>query len=259
LGDTTGISWTDHTFNPWWGCTKIAPGCNNCYAAALDKRTGGNYWEVDQKPRRTRPANWRKVLKWNEQAEIENRRQRVFCGSMMDWCDKDAPPGALDDLWELIRSTPMLDWQLLTKRATLIANRLPADWGDGYDNVWLGVTVENMAWGYPRIDALVEIPARLRFLSCEPLLSGLINLPEKLQGIQWVIVGGESGPGCRPMRHHWAVDAISDCRLAGVPVWFKQHGGNSPDKGGCLIGGEEHKQWPHHLQGPGSALTEQHQ
>lgn len=89
MGDTTGISWTDHTFNPWWGCTKIAPGCDNCYAATLDKRTGGNYWDAHQKPRRTKPNNWRRVMKWQEQAEIENRRHRVFCGSMMDWCDKE--------------------------------------------------------------------------------------------------------------------------------------------------------------------------
>jgi len=244
MGDTTGISWTDHTFNPWWGCTKIAPGCDNCYAATLDKRTGGSYWDPGQKPRRTSVSHWRRVMKWNEQAEIENRRHRVFCGSMMDWCDKDAPPGALDELWELIRSTPMLDWQLLTKRATLIKYRLPADWGDGYDNVWLGVTVEDTQFGYPRIDALRKIPAKVRFLSCEPLLCHLDYFLAMLWGIDWVIVGGESGPGYRPMEKKWAEHVIEQARIARVPVWFKQHGGNSSNKGGCRIGGVEYKAWP---------------
>ncbi|MEM6775636.1 MAG: DUF5131 family protein, partial [Pseudomonadota bacterium] len=173
MGDTTGISWTDHTFNPWWGCTKIAPGCDNCYAATLDARTGGDYWDPKVAPRRTKAPNWRKPRKWNEIAEISNRRRRVFCGSMMDWCDKNAPPGARAELFELIKQTPMLDWQLLTKRATRIQECLPADWGDGYPNVWLGVTAEDVEFGIPRINALREIPAAVRFVSAEPLLEDL--------------------------------------------------------------------------------------
>lgn len=106
MADKTAISWTDHTFNPWWGCTKIAPGCDHCYAAALDKRTGGDFWNAKQKPRRTSAANWKKPLKWNAQALADGKRHKVFCGSMMDWCDKDAPVGALDDLFDLIRKTP---------------------------------------------------------------------------------------------------------------------------------------------------------
>ena len=243
MADNTAISWTDHTFNPWWGCTKIAPGCDNCYAAALDKRTGGDYWNSKNKPRLTKPPNWKKIIKWNEQAEIENRRHRVFCGSMMDWCDKDAPIFASDSLWQLIKDTPMLDWQLLTKRATRIAECLPADWYDGYDNVWLGVTVEDNKHGKPRIDALREIPAKVRFLSCEPLLENL-DIPH-FNGIHWVIIGGESGPGCRPMYNDWVKSLMVACAFENVPVWFKQWGGNSKDKGGCLFHGEEIKQWPH--------------
>ena len=162
----------------------------------------------------------------------------------MDWCDKNAPEGALEDVWELIRTTPMLDWQMLTKRATLIADRLPADWGDGYDNVWLGVTVENMEFGSPRIDALRKIPAKVRFLSCEPLLEALDDPTSILAGIDWVIVGGESGPGYRPMRGRWAAEIVNACHIMSVPVWFKQHGGNSGDKGGDRIFGREFKQWP---------------
>ena len=244
MADQTGISWTDHTFNPWWGCTAIAPGCDNCYAAALDKRTGGNHWDPHVAPRATRRENWRKPRKWNEQAEIENRRHRVFCGSMMDWCDKNAPAGALDELWQLIRETPHLDWQLLTKRATLIRDRLPDDWGDGYDNVWLGVTVEDIKHGFSRIHAVSQIPARVRFLSCEPLLEDLIGLEAELDFIDWVIGGGESGPGYRPMDREWVIGLMCACEDTNTPFWFKQWGGNTKDKGGCLVEGREIKQWP---------------
>ena len=242
MADKTGISWTDHTFNPWWGCTKIAPGCDNCYAAAFDARTGGDYWDAKQKPRRTKPANWRKVLKWNEQAKIENRRHRVFCGSMMDWCDKDAPEGARAELFEMIKATPMLDWQLLTKRATLIERCLPDDWGNGYGNVWLGVTVENSEFGLPRVEALRKLPAKVRFISAEPLLEDIARI--ELYDIHWLIIGGESGAGCRPMEKRWAENLIALADEYDVSVWFKQHGGNMRDKGGCLINGIELKQWP---------------
>lgn len=246
MADETGISWTDHTFNPWWGCTAIAPGCDNCYAAALDKRTGGDHWNPHVKPRRTAPANWRKVLKWNEQAEIENRRHRVFCGSMMDWCDNNSPHGALGDLWALIRSTPMLDWQLLTKRSALIKNCLPDDWRDGYENVWLGVTCENNGIGKRRVCDLSLIPAKVRFVSAEPLLEEVNGLP--LEKIDWLIIGGESGPNCRPMEKLWVEKLITDADRHDVSVWFKQWGGNCRDKGGCLLNGIELKQWPdgHH-------------
>lgn len=242
MGDTTGISWTDHTFNSWWGCTKIAPGCDNCYAATLDARTGGDYWDPKKAPRRTKQPNWKKVLKWNEQAEIENRRHKVFCGSMMDWCDNAVPDEWRDDLWELIRATPHLDWQLLTKRATRIEACLPADWGDGYPNVWLGVTVEDMEFGYPRINALRRIPAAVRFISAEPLLSYLFEVD--LSGIDWVIIGGESGPGYRPMNPEWASHLRFLCAVQAIPVWFKQWGGNTADKGGCQIWGREIKEFP---------------
>lgn len=244
MASETNISWCDSTFNPWWGCTAIAPGCDNCYAAAFDKRVGGNYWDVKVAPRQTKPSNWRNPIKWNKQAGIEGRRHRVFCGSMMDWCDKDAPPDARDELWALIKATPMLDWQLLTKRATLIKRCLPDDWGDGYDNVWLGVTVEDKEYGYPRIEALRQIPAKVRFLSCEPLLEGDMD-DIYLDGIHWVIIGGESGPNYRPMEKSWAECLFDSCEDQCVPTWFKQWGGKAKDKGGCLIYGIEIKEWPH--------------
>lgn len=251
MSDKTAISWTDHTQNFWWGCTKIAPGCDNCYAAALDKRTGGNHWAGPSnsgadKPRRTSEANWRKPYRWNKQAEAEGRRHRVFCGSMMDWCDKNAPQGALDDMWQVIRETPWLDWQLLTKRATLIERCLPADWGEGYDNVWLGVTVEDAEHGIPRVKALSKIPARVRFLSVEPLLENIIPLigVNEMSEIDWGIVGGESGAGFREMKREWAITAMNALEYWDIPIWFKQWGGFRPDENGHLFDGEVIQHWP---------------
>ena len=117
MAEKTGIAWTDSTFNPWWGCTKVAPGCDNCYAATLDHRTGGKHWEPLVEPRTMSTDNWRKPRKWNKTASESNVRHKVFCGSMCDWADNHAPSGQRDRLWDLIRETPSLDWQLLTKRA----------------------------------------------------------------------------------------------------------------------------------------------
>lgn len=252
MAENTAISWTDSTFNAWWGCTKIAPGCDNCYAATFDKRTGGNHWAGPgvlgaSKPRLTGDANWRKPLAWNRQAEALMRRQRVFCGSMMDWCDKNAPEGARERLFELIKATPWLDWQMLTKRASLIERYLPADWGDGYNNVWLGVTVEDREHGFRRIEELAKIPAKVRFLSMEPLLEQLNGLDEleAMVNIDWGIVGGESGPGYRAMQPDWADHAMRCLDYWDIPRWFKQWGGNARDKGGDIIYGRQIKEWPY--------------
>lgn len=244
MGEETAISWTDHTHNHWWGCTKIAPGCDNCYAAAFDARFGGNYWDPKQKPRLTAQSNRNKPLKWNAKAEKDGKRMKVFCGSMMDWCDNKVPDQWRDNLFELIKATPMLDWQLLTKRATLIKKCLPDDWGDGYDNVWLGVTCEDMEYGYPRIDELRKIPAKVRFISAEPLLERLKNIDKHYKFIDWIIVGGESGSNYRDMEIDWAEYLVAGSETLGIPVWFKQWGGNTKNKGGCNIFGREYKQWP---------------
>lgn len=241
MAEETEIAWTDSTFNPWWGCSKVGAGCDHCYAESLDKRTGGNHWGPDKTPRTMSGDNWRKPRRWQKQAEAGGVRRRVFCGSMCDWADKNAPGGERDRLWSLIRETPSLDWQLLTKRAPRIATCLPDDWGDGYPNVWLGVTVENRKHGLPRIDYLRDVPARVRFLSIEPLLEDLG--PLNLDGIHWVIVGGESGPLARPMQPEWVASIRAQCEAQGVPFFFKQWGGRR-DKGGCLISGGEIKQWP---------------
>lgn len=241
MAETTEIAWTDSTFNPWWGCTKVAPGCDHCYAEALDKRTGGNHWGLHTTPRPMSADNWRKPRRWQKQAEKDGQSRKVFCGSMCDWTDKNAPEGQRDRLWCLIRETPMLHWQLLTKRASNIQKCLPDDWAHGYANVWLGVTVEDQEHGLRRADVLRAIPANVRFLSIEPLLEDLGEMD--LSGIDWVIVGGESGHHARPMKREWVDSIRSQCRLQSVPFFFKQWGGHR-DKGGCLIDGLEHKRWP---------------
>lgn len=241
MAEVTGIAWTHHTFNPWWGCEAVSPGCERCYAAALDKRTGGSYW--DGVPPRTMSAhNWKQPDRWQRKAVAANERRRVFSGSMCDWADKRAPDGQRDRLWQVIRDTPMLDWQLLTKRAPNMVKYLPADWGEGYDNVWLGVTVENRAHGLPRLRHLREIPARVRFISAEPLLEDLGEID--LTGIHWCIIGGESGSRPRWMNPVWAQRLIARCREQDVQVFFKQWGGKKADKGGCVINGFELKEFP---------------
>jgi protein gp37 len=160
---------------------------------------------------------------------------------MCDVFDKKAPAGERERLWALIRKTPNLTWQLLTKRAPNIHRFLPYDWGEGYANVWLGVSVENRADGLPRIEQLRQIPARVRFLSIEPLLENLG--PLNLFGIHWVIVGGESGSRARPMDPSWVKRIRRQCIGQHVPLFFKQWGGRR-DKGGCLLNGLEVKQWP---------------
>ena len=227
MAEETGIAWTDSTFNAWWGCVKVGPECEHCYAETLDLATGGNHWGVRSLPRKMSSSNWRNPRVWNRDAgeffSKHGRNRRVFCGSMMDWADKNAPEGQRERLWNLIKETPNLTWQMLTKRAPNIEKYLPEDWGDGYDNVCLGVSVGNKKHGFPRIDRLREIPAKIRFLSIEPLLEDLGEI--NLDGIHWVIVGGESGDNFRPMDMNWAESIYIQCLDRGIPFFFKQQGG----------------------------------
>lgn len=193
MAETTGIKWTNSTFNPWWGCSKVGPGCDHCYAETLDSSTGGDHWGPRKTPRTMSRGNWRLPRQWQKEAAATGIRRKVFSGSMCDWADKNAPEGQRDRLWALIQQTPDLDWQLLTKRSPNIRKYLPADWGDqGYDNVWLGVTVEDRKHGIPRIDTLRDIPAKVRFLSIEPLY--LEEAQKHVAGLQrreWQALRGE--------------------------------------------------------------------
>ena len=227
MAEETGIAWTDSTFNAWWGCVKVGPECNHCYAETLDRATGGAHWGIRSVPREMSRGNWRNPRVWNRDFDafykIHQRKRRVFCGSMMDWCDKNAPEGQRDRLWSLIADTKNLNWLLLTKRSSNIKRMIPSDWGDGYSNVALGVSVGDRKHGLPRIDHLRKVPAKYRFLSIEPLLEDLGEI--NLDGIHWVIVGGESGDKFRPMNMDWANNIYLQCVANRVPFFFKQTGG----------------------------------
>lgn len=246
------IEWTDHTFNPWIGCTKVSPGCDHCYAEAWAARFGTATWGPGQPRKLTSEANWAQPLKWDQQAAAEGRRYRVFCASLADVFDNEVPDVWLMRLWQLIFATPNLDWLLLSKRIGNAARMLPPGWGNGYPNVWLGASIVNQAEADRDIPKLAAIPARVRFLSMEPLLGpvDLRGLRTDYNGrinaflhdrIQWVIVGGESGHNARPMHPDWARSLRDQCVEFGVPFLFKQWGewGMPTDQLGAL-------DWPYH-------------
>jgi protein gp37 len=221
MAENTKISWAHSTHNFWVGCTKVSPACHNCYACDWAKRTGQpNLWTGDL--RRTTPQNWHKPMRWNAKAAETGETHRVFASSLSDFFDNQAPDVWREDAWALIRATPHLTWMILTKRPQNINKMLPADWKSGYPNVWLGTTVENQAEAERRIPALTAVLARLRFLSCEPLLGPLERLD--LRRIDWVIVGGESGPNARPMHPQWVRSLCRQCAEANVAFHFKQWG-----------------------------------
>jgi protein gp37 len=241
MGFNSNIEWTNHTFNPWWGCTKVSDGCKSCYAEALAKRYGHRVWG-SSRPRRLMSDNhWKEPIKWNAEAERRRIRYRVFCASMADVFEENAPEGQLERLWEVIRRTPNLDWQILTKRPHRISNLLPSDWGAGYENVWLGTSVEDDRV-IERVPHLIAVPAVIHFLSLEPLIGPLPNLP--MQGIDWVIVGGESGPRSRLMEESWVLDIRRQCSEAGVPFFFKQWGGVRKKEAGRKLQDEFYNEMP---------------
>lgn len=289
------IEWTDFTFNPWEGCTKVSPGCANCYAEARNKRfNAGANWGKSAPRRMTGEANWMLPLRWN--AKFPGTR--VFCASLADWLDDEVPISWTANLFNIIVQTPKLKWQLLTKRPENWSTRMAAvlDYYGAtkffYDkqsrgylahnaafewlacnapyNVWIGTTVEDQERADQRIPELLEIPAVVRFLSCEPLL-GPVDLAlgdpkHRTAGsyhaeIHWVIAGGESGTSARPMHPDWARSLRDQCQQAGVAYFFKQWGSNpakdafttdpvnavmQDPKGGRLLDGSLHNAFPHH-------------
>ena len=241
MGRDSKIEWTDHTFNPWIGCTKVSAGCKHCYAETrMDHRFGQVKWGPGQERKRTSAANWKLPARWNKEAEGAARRPRVFCASLADVFDPDVPTAWRAELLTLIDDTPNLDWLLLTKRPELVrALLMEASNGNVWDfrhmpNVWLGTTVENQLSADERIPHLLGVWARVRFLSCEPLL-GLVQLGicagdgfsffdyglgAGFGHVDWVIAGGESGPNARPMHPDWARDLRDQCAAAGAPFLF---------------------------------------
>ena len=224
------IEWTTHTFNPWIGCTKVSAGCDHCYAEELNTRHKWSGWGPKGKRVRTAANSWARPAVWNRKAVETGIRARVFCASLADVFDHEAPAGAREGLFALIRATPMLDWQLLTKRPQNFQKFLPADWGGGYKNVWLGISAENQKTYDLRWPVLRDTPSQLRFVSYEPAL-GRLSIMEPANAKaewarlpDWVIWGGESGPDARPMEIGWARKITAECVGNLIPVFGKQWG-----------------------------------
>lgn len=291
MAENTRISWTDHTFNPWWGCEKVSAGCTNCYAAAFDKRVGGAVderdgvkklrWGPQLFRRRTSPSNWREPLRWSAAAAAARRRSLVFTASMADVFEVPRAGMPDLDLWlvellDLISRTPSLTWLMLTKRPETIRQRLEAavdvlprarvenaalaSWlaawlgGEAPSNVWLGTSVENADAARTRIPALMEIPAAVRFLSMEPLLEHVQLTALDAVGVDWAIVGGESGHHARAFDPAWASSVVEWGSTHAVPIFVKQlgtrpvglslkhlHGGDIREWSTAL----QVRQWPH--------------
>lgn len=225
MGKNSKIAWTDHTFNPWWGCTKVSEGCKYCYADTFSHRMGLDIWGKDKPRRFFGDKHWNEPVKWNKEAQ---GRTLVFCASMGDiFEDREDLIEPRERLFKLIYETQNLTWLLLTKRPENIAYQvsfIPL-------NVWLGVTVENQK-NFWRVPELLELDASVHFVSLEPMLESInLNFPDRPNPYRdtWVIVGGESGPKCRPFEWGWARDIRDQCQKTGVPFFMKQ-GGGYPNK-----------------------------
>jgi len=223
----SGIEWTESTWNPLTGCTKISPGCKHCYAERMAKRLQGmgqpNYANgftlTLHENALEKPLEWKKP-------------QTIFVNSMSDLFHKDVPIEFILSVFDIMRHANWHTFQVLTKRAERLEELSPLiEWPD---NVWMGVSVETSDYTY-RIDHLRRTGAKIKFLSLEPLLGPLHNL--KLDGIQWAIIGGESGPGARPLEPVWVADIRDQCIRAKVPFFFKQWGGVNKKKAGRLLEG----------------------
>ena len=247
MAENTGIEWTDHTFNPWEGCAKISPACENCYAVNLTARRHV-IWGKNQERRRP-IGTWKDPPKWNRKAEKLGVRYRIFCASLADIFELESDTlSPLDkwrkDVWKLIEETPNLDWLLLTKRIENVKSMVP--WGNSWpENVWLGVTVENQKYADLRLPLLLEIPAKIRFISAEPLFSDF-EIPK---GIDWVISGGESGPDFRPCEIEHVRSIRDQCLALDIPFFFKQWSGNRPKKLGKEVDGREWQETPYTYEG----------
>ena len=269
MAKNSKISWTNHTFNPWWGCQKVSPGCQNCYAEAFATgRMGFDIWGPPSTTGRRifDLKHFDEPIAWNSACVKSNIRERVFCGSMCDiFEDHPQVANERDVLWTTIEFTSSLDWLLLTKRPENIERLLPAWWFPGersVTNVSFGITAENqdcLDAKWPVLEATTRYLADKLFLSCEPLL-GPINIEQTLdwqdspskwgRGVDWVIVGGESGPNARPMNLDWARSIRDQCIEFEIPFFFKQVGGRGKDHGGNVLDGHVWQQTPWRIASP---------
>ncbi|WP_437227522.1 DUF5131 family protein [Planctomicrobium sp. SH661] len=219
MAEHSKIEWTDATWNPWQGCTKVSPACQNCYMFRDMKRYGKDGSIVH----RSSDQTFDLPLKMSREGGYKiPAGSKVFTCSWSDWFHEQSDAWR-PEAWEIIRQRPDLTFQIVTKRTERIADCLPPGWGNGWPNVWLIATVENQLWAEIRIPQLIEIPASVRGLSIEPML-GSINLQPWLSKIHWVITGGETGPGSRPWHEDWRLQIHEQCQAAGVAYFHKQHG-----------------------------------
>jgi protein gp37 len=268
MSDKTAIQWTDRTFNPWWGCSRVSPACRFCYADRDARRYGFDIWRRKGPRRMLSDGNWQRPVKWDREAREAGVPAKVFCASMADvFEDHPQVADARKRLWDLIDETPWLIWQLLTKRIENVAKMAP--WGDSWPaNVWLGTSVESQRFADERIPELLAVPAAVRFLSCEPLLGPVdIGMPEDHSGhardwagdrweyecldcsdaaegtsvrwttpsgpcVNWLICGGESGPKARPSDPAWFRSLRDQCQRSAIPFFMKQLGEWRPLRNG---------------------------
>ena len=234
----TAIEWTDTTWNPVTGCTKISPGCDNCYAERFSNRFKGvlNHpfeqgFELTLRPERLeQPLSWKKP-------------RMVFVNSMSDLFHKDIPKRFIDQVFEVMEATPHHTYQVLTKRSSSMRKYVNERYRSSRcpGHIWLGVSVETKQQ-LSRVDHLRESNALIRFISAEPLLGPLTDLC--LDNVEWVIVGGESGPRARPMDEEWALEILDICAEANVAFFFKQWGGIRPKSNGRTLAGQQWNQFP---------------
>jgi protein gp37 len=243
MGDRSSIEWTEATWNPTTGCDRTSPGCDNCYALTLAKRLkamGVAKYQSDGDPRTSGPGF---KLTLHDEVLDQPRRWKqprtVFVNSMSDLFHSEVPVEFIRNVFDIIANTPQHQYQILTKRSKrLVAVASLLDWPD---NLWMGVSVESDRYRF-RIDHLRQVPAAVKFLSCEPLLGPLHNI--NLNEIDWVIAGGESGPGARQMLLPWISDIRDQCRAADVQFFFKQWGGRTPKAGGRQLDGRTWDEMP---------------
>ncbi|MFD4410216.1 DUF5131 family protein [Streptomyces sp. NPDC058466] len=243
MSDRSAIEWTEATWNPTTGCDRISPGCDNCYALTLSKRLkamGAPKYQNDGDPRTSGPGFDVTLHADSLAIPYSWKSPRVvFVNSMSDLFHARVPLGFVRQVFEVMADTPQHTYQVLTKRARRLRQLAPKlDWPS---NVWVGVSVESQA-ELARVDDLRQVPAAVRFLSCEPLLGPLGGL--NLDRIDWVIAGGESGPRHRPLEEAWVTDIRDACQEAGVAFFFKQWGGRTPKAGGRELAGETWSQMP---------------
>lgn len=239
MSDRSTIEWTDATWNPIRGCTKISPGCKHCYAETFAERfrgVPGHPYEHGFDLRLV-PSKLSEPLRWAD-------RRTVFVNSMSDLFHDAVPEPYVRAVVAVMKATPWHTYQVLTKRAERFQRLLsgPLRFASALPNVWWGVSVENKKHGLPRIPRLQAAPVRIRFLSVEPLLEDLGVLP--LDGIRWVIVGGESGHGARKMAEPWVTSVLDQCRAANIPFFFKQWGGVQKKRNGRILAGRTYDQMP---------------